>query len=230
MKVDIVIPYFNTRPCYLKECLESIYNQTFQDFRIILINDGSFKYNYNSITLKENILCISNKYNSGISKSVNRAFSYVDSKYCIRIDSDDHIDKTLLQKEVDFLDNNKNYISTCCDIEKYWKLENNQIRKEIFVKRPKNWNMEDLLNKKYIGYGYSGGMMFRSSVLSEISMDESLPICEDFKFHVELLKRGKIHSIPEILYYYRKHLDQTTQKYRKHQRLSVINNIISNLR
>ena len=51
----------------------------------------------------------------------------------------------------------------------------------------------------------AGGLMFRGAALNHCSINENYPVCEDFDFHLQLLRLGKIYSIQEPLYLYRAH-------------------------
>ena len=226
MKLNVIVPFFNTKPLYLRECLDSIYRQSFQDFKILLINDGSFRYNYSNIVSNNKILYLKNPVNLGVCKSVNLAFSRVNSEYCIRVDSDDIIDPLLFEKEISFLSSNEKYVGICCDIDKFYGSN----KKHTHVIRPDNWNLDDITRGKFRGYGYAGGMMFRSYVLSKIFLNEEYHICEDFEFHVKLLRFGKIHSLHENLYHYRKHDSQITGKFGRAQRAKYIQDVINRIR
>ena len=219
MKLSIVTPVYNTRPKYVEEYLESLYNQTFQDFVIIIVNDGSYKYRYPFLENNEKILYIENEKNLGIPKSLNIAYKYVDSEYTVRIDSDDICDKSLLEKEVYFLDKNPEYIAVCCDFIKFGD-------REGICRRPDEWSIKLAAEGKDFGYAIS--MMFRSSVLKDITTNESLPICEDFDFHVNLMRFGKIKSLHEGLYFYRKHNEQITRRIPVKERKNYYNKVINN--
>ena len=202
MKLDIILTVYNIEKDYLSECLESIYSQTFQDFRIIVIDDCSTN-DYSYLKNMDKIHYIRNEENIGMCKSVNKAFSIVNSEYCVRLGSDDKFNSSLLCRESSFLDYHDDYIAVCCEFQNFGNRNDT-------ISRPKIWNLN--LAKKGTDYGFAGGMMFRSCVLDKIKIDESFPICEDFEFHTQLMKLGKIHAIHEPLYYYRRHENQTVSK------------------
>jgi hypothetical protein len=95
------------------------------------------------------------------------------------------------------------------------------------IKRPEKWiktyisHQKDII-KTYHTYGYAGGMMFRSSALSNCSCDVNFPICEDFDFHIQLLKLGKIKSLHEPLYLYRSHQTNYCKKFSKTNKLEIL--------
>ena len=218
MKVSIVTPFYNTNPLYLEKCINSILGQTFKDFKIIIVNDGSTQYDYSKVIPdSDKILYLSNPTNLGVSKAVNLAYSHADSEYIVRFDSDDYFHSTLLQREVEFLDSNPDYVGICTDLKRVG------IALGI-LKRRDNWSI--LGASKGEDYGFAPSMMFRSHVLKYITTDESLPICEDFKFHVDLLRFGKIKILHEPLYYYRRHPGQITKNIPKEERKQCFNYVV----
>lgn len=99
MKFSIIIPVYNVEK-YIEKCLESIYNQTYSKYEVIIINDGSpdnseqliKKY----IKNKNNFKCYK-KENGGLSDARNYGLQYVTGDYIIFVDSDDFLEKDLLK-------------------------------------------------------------------------------------------------------------------------------------
>jgi len=218
--VSIILTVYNIDPKYLTGCIESILKQTVQDFEILVVDDASSSdYGYLE-KLSPKIRYFRNNVNLGLCKSVNRMFTEVRGKYTVRLGSDDWFAPTMLEEEIAVLDNNPSIIACCCNLVKCWEY------KKSIIRRPVVWDLNQILHGFYKHTGYAGGMMFRSNVLSKIKIDESLKICEDFAFHLELLRLGSIHAIPHNLYFYRKHDTQITKKFLRDTRLEIIDGII----
>lgn len=107
MKVSIIIPVYNSEK-NLKYCLESILKQTYQDFEILLINDGSTDNSQEVIDrYKKNF---SNKIrayiqkNSGVAKTRNRGIELSKGEYLFFIDNDDRIDTDYVKTFVDAIE------------------------------------------------------------------------------------------------------------------------------
>ena len=100
--VSIIVPVYNTEK-YLKKCLDSLVNQTYKDFEIIVVNDGSTDKSSNIISKYQkkykNIILI-DKENEGLSMARNRGVQKSSGKYIIFVDSDDYVSNKLLE-EVD---------------------------------------------------------------------------------------------------------------------------------
>ncbi len=108
-KVSVIIPVYNVEK-YLKECLDSVVNQTLKDIEIICINDGSTDGSLDILkeyAKKDNRIKIINKENGGLSSARNEGLKCVTSKYCYFLDSDDSIEPNLLETAINILNNNQ---------------------------------------------------------------------------------------------------------------------------
>lgn len=111
-RVSVLIGIYNCAST-LDEALESLYNQTFQDFKIILCDDGSSDNTY-EVAKKHlinhgNIVLLKNKKNMGLNYTLNRCLEYADTEYCARMDGDDISLPTRFEKEVRFLDDHPEF-------------------------------------------------------------------------------------------------------------------------
>ena len=97
-KFSLIIPAYNVEK-YIKKCLDSVLNQTYNDYEIIIINDGSTD---NTSKLLESYksnkkIKIINQENKGLSNARNTGVSNAKGDYILFIDSDDFIEKELLE-------------------------------------------------------------------------------------------------------------------------------------
>ena len=112
MKVSIIMGIYNCENT-LDESLQSIFNQTFQNWEFIICNDGSTDNSY-SIAEKyakndKRIKLIQNEKNMGLNYTLNHCLKYAQGEYIARMDGDDISLPTRLQKEVEFLDSHPDY-------------------------------------------------------------------------------------------------------------------------
>lgn len=102
IKYSFIVPVYNTEK-YLKKCLDSLVNQTYKDFEIIVVNDGSTDKSSSIISKYQkkykNIIVI-DKENEELSMARNRGVQKSSGKYIIFVDSDDYVSNKLLE-EVD---------------------------------------------------------------------------------------------------------------------------------
>ena len=95
MKVSVIVPVYNTYD-YLNKCLDSLVNQSFKDYEIIIVNDGSTddsekiikKYQKKYSNIKYYY-----KENGGLSSARNYGIKYANGDYIAFVDSDDYVDK-----------------------------------------------------------------------------------------------------------------------------------------
>lgn len=94
-KISIIIPIYNTQK-YLQRCIDSILVQSFTDFELILVNDGSTDDSESicrNYCLKDSRIKLFNKSNGGVSSARNLGIQHASSEYVTFIDSDDFIGK-----------------------------------------------------------------------------------------------------------------------------------------
>ena len=96
---------------FLNEAIESILNQTYKNFEFIIIDDGSTDNSTQIIEkykkIDERIVFIENEKNVGLTKNLNKAIKLSTSDYIARMDADDISDVKRLEKQIKFLQENK---------------------------------------------------------------------------------------------------------------------------
>ena len=98
IKISVVIPVYGVEK-YIRQCLESIINQTYKNLEIIVVNDGTKD---NSMKIVEEYLSderikIINKQNGGLSSARNRGMEEATGKYIFFVDSDDWIELNTIE-------------------------------------------------------------------------------------------------------------------------------------
>lgn len=99
-KVSVIVPVYNAS-MNVRKCVESIINQTFSDYEIILINDGSSDNSIDILREYENkysFIKVIDKKNEGVSKTRNLGISVAKSKYIMFVDNDDYIENDYIEK------------------------------------------------------------------------------------------------------------------------------------
>lgn len=102
-KVSVIIPVYNAEKT-IEKCINSLLNQTFEDYELIIINDGS-KDNTKILLEKfkdDNKVIIINKENEGIGKTRNLGIKKAKGEYITFVDSDDYVDKKMIEKYYNF--------------------------------------------------------------------------------------------------------------------------------
>ena len=111
-RVSIIMGIYNCENT-LDEAIQSLLDQTNQQWKLIMCDDGSndntYKKAENYAEQYENIILIQNDKNMGLNYTLNHCLEYVDTEYVARMDADDISLPTRLEKEINFLDNHEEY-------------------------------------------------------------------------------------------------------------------------
>lgn len=107
IKFSIIVPVYNTEK-YLKRCLDSIKKQSFKDYEVIIVNDGSTDNSGDII--KKYPYKVINQENLGLSMARNNGVKEARGDYVIFLDSDDYIEKDLLKEITNSLVNNPDVV------------------------------------------------------------------------------------------------------------------------
>lgn len=97
--ISVIIPVYNVEE-YLRECVDSVLNQTYQTFEIILVNDGSTDSSgeiCDEYASNDERICVVHQKNSGPSKTRNTGLENATGKYIYFLDSDDYIENNALE-------------------------------------------------------------------------------------------------------------------------------------
>ncbi len=110
-KVTVLMSEYNTKKEQLKQSIESILNQTYNNFEFIIVDDCSKEENIKLIeSYKDNrIRLIRNEKNLGLAASLNKGIELATTDYIIRMDTDDIAKVDRIEKQVRFAENNPQY-------------------------------------------------------------------------------------------------------------------------
>lgn len=142
IKVSVIIPVYNCEK-YIRECIESLINQTLKECEFIFVNDGSIDKSKEIIeeyAKKDNRIKLINQKNSGVSVARNIGLKNAVGEYIGFVDGDDYIDKYYYEKLYNAAVKN-NCDIVICD----WKSEINEKENRLSLPFKKN----KILDKKY---------------------------------------------------------------------------------
>lgn len=212
IKVSIIIPVYNTEQ-YLRQCLDSVINQTFKNIEVIIINDGSTDGSLNIINeYKENYSYIKviNQTNKGYSKVRNVGLKIASGDYIGFVDSDDFIEKNMFEKLVNkAIDTNADIVS--CNYYMIYK----KGKKEISIALNNTPQIKILAQSQFSFTGaeillldeaFVWNRIYKRDFLEKnnIQFDENICFMEDTLFHrIALICSEKVVYIRDILYFYR---------------------------
>lgn len=113
--ISIIVPIYNVE-LYLEKCIRSILNQTFQNFELILVNDGSTDSSReicNEFAQKDERIKVIHKENGGVSSARNAGLKIATGKYIGFVDPDDYIENTMYEKLYELCRENEAEIGVC---------------------------------------------------------------------------------------------------------------------
>ena len=209
-KVSVLTPIYNTNPQYLRECIESVLNQTFKDFEFLILNDSPNNKEIEKIVKEyakhdKRIKYIKNAKNIGITPSRNKLLKMAKGEYIAIFDHDDISLPERLEKEVEYLDNNPDVGVVSCNTE--W------FPKKYITNHPVD-NLEIKKALTHVNIVAHTAMMVRKSVLQKynIEYEEEFSPAEDYMLCLRLVEYTMFHNIPEILLKYRFQENNTTNR------------------
>ena len=107
--VSIIIPVYNSEK-YISKCLDSLINQTYKDYELLIVNDGSTDNSQNIINEYKNkypeIIVLKEQENLGVAVTRNNAIEEAKGKYIMFIDNDDFVDKDYVETFVKEIEKN----------------------------------------------------------------------------------------------------------------------------
>ncbi len=208
-KVSVIVPTYN-RASWLGETLRSVVNQSFKDFELIVVDDGSIDNTSQVMQSFPSAQYFAMEKNCGVSKARNLGLDYAKGEFICFLDSDDLWDERKLEVQLHWMKNNID--SQVCYTNEIW------IRNGVRV-NPMN------KHRKYTGDIFRhclalcivspSSVMLRKGLFDEVgNFDESLPACEDYDLWLRVAVEYAFHFIEEPLIIKRGgHADQLSRKY-----------------
>jgi glycosyltransferase involved in cell wall biosynthesis len=216
--VSIVIPCYNAEK-YLQECLDSIYRQSFSDFEIILINDGSTDATEEIIKNQtdKRIVYLKEDVNEGVAISLNKAIALAKGKYIARMDADDIMHPDRLKEQVEFLGKNPDY-----GLVGSWHNVTDQNGMPM-QRMEALENDEDIaLSMLFYNPISHPTVMLRSELSKANSYNVEFNRCEDYELWFRLAEKTKLKNLPKALVNYRTHRQNTIVQHQKETQQNVM--------
>lgn len=208
--VSIVLPAFNCEK-FIRFTIDSLLNQTYTNFELLIINDGSTDSTVQIIKSFSDtrIQLINNSKNKGLIYTLNKGLELAKGKYIARIDADDICLPTRLEKQVNWLEKNSNTVIVATKI-------------EFIDEQGMAIGTWDLDQQKTTAYQIKNAMlwqcciahptvMMRSDVIKKYRYANNQKHSEDFGLWLQVLSdHFTIEKIPEALVQYRVHSSSVT--------------------
>lgn len=206
-KISILMPCYNNAD-YVGEAIESILNQTYQNFELIVLDDCSSDNSAEVIKsfTDKRIVYHRNEQNAGLANNLNIGLQMASGEYIARMDGDDVSLPERLQTQIDFLANHPDIDLCSCGM-------------EMFGKDDKVWMREPDPEEVKITMLFYSPVLHASAMWRKSSFDRhnlayrqgAFP-AEDYDLWSRAATNGcRLANIPQILYRYRIHGEQVTK-------------------
>ena len=210
-KISVIIPVYNGEK-YIKKAINSILNQTYTDFELLLIDDCSTDKTMSVVEeIKDpRIKIIHNKKNMGIADSRNIGLKNATGEYIALMDDDDITVPERFEKQVCFLDKHK-------DIDvvggRYGVIDKDDKLIRLYAEPLNNPNYIRAYMMLYDPIG-NGSAMFHNSLIREnnILYQNNCFGMEDYHFWINCSLYGKITNLPDVFLYWRYTKDNETNR------------------
>lgn len=217
MTFSIIMPVYNGEK-YIAKSIQSVLSQTYGDWELIVIDDGSKDKSFEIIQTyaqNDSRIRFCKQENSGVSAARNNALDLAQGKYVIFLDADDELHKRALEIIDKLIQNNHidivvyNTARSPFDSSTWIPFTAPFSDSQLFID-------SEELKVKYIysallsdvSFGIIGNYAVRASVINNIRFRKDIIICEDLLFDIEMYTKAEtILCIPDYLYYYRDNAD-----------------------
>ncbi|MBP5707779.1 MAG: glycosyltransferase family 2 protein [Alphaproteobacteria bacterium] len=224
-KISIIIPVYNVEK-YLRRCLDSVLNQTFQNWQAICINDGSTDKSgaiLDKYAARDKRFVVVHKKNGGVSRARNDGIKKASGEYIMFLDSDDCIHPQTMDIVYRLAKDNKSDIVSFQVSNKIYKgilngadadkIIQESITKKYDLNRIKYKKTDTLINyaternhklgRFLVHHCYPVIHLYKTNLVKGISFNHNIKICEDFPFFTSVLLRNPKSTIINVpLYFY----------------------------
>lgn len=215
--VTVLLPVFNAEK-YLKYSIESILSQSYKNFLLLIINDGSTDKSQNIINQyhDKRIKTLHFNQNIGLIRALNVGLDNSKGKYIIRMDADDISDNNRIEEQVKFMDSNPDIGVSGCGSRTFgenvnsWDTVYPSAHEEIKVKLTHNTSLSHPT------------VIFNKNLLGSTRYNVNFKHIEDYELWVRTIDKFKFGNLNKILLSYRIHENQISSVHRDRQ--SIIAN------
>lgn len=206
------MPVYNVAS-YVAEAVKSVLEQTFEDFELIIIDDGSTDETYNIINQfnDRRIIKLQNKINLGIAYTLNEGISMAKGIYIVRMDGDDISLKERFEKQICFMNDNPDLLLSGTYME---AISEKGTSLQIYKKPVDQENIKIGLFFGHTSFAHPS-IIIRKEVMDSYHLryDSAFRYAEDYDLYCRSSQYALMANIPECLIQYRIHDESVSRKY-----------------
>ncbi len=209
-KISVIIPFYKTPKMKFRICIESFLAQSYQNFELLLIDDGNtkdYKQLCKEYEQKDTRVRMITQENAGVAVARNNGMKQAQGEYIVFSDSDDYVDSSFL----DIMYRNlKDYDIVICGVcEQWFPSYDGTVDRKVFCSTPSQHNWLQYVN-------FSVNKLYKKSILDkyQIRFDPGVRLGEDALFlHRYFMHCEKIRCIPDMLYHYVPNAESAVKTY-----------------
>ena len=205
-QVSIIVPVYQVET-YLRQCIDSILAQTFTDFELILVDDGSRDQSgaiCEEYSERDSRICVIHTENRGAAAARNAGLARASGAYIAFVDSDDYLSENMLQRMCEVIQNSKcdlvicNFLHVFPDEKDDFSLPLQDMEisgREILAhqKTQKNYGVWTVVWNK----------LYKRKIFDNLRFPEGKYFEDEFFSDQLYLSCGSVHVVPDVLYFYR---------------------------
>lgn len=205
--VSIIVPVYNTEAC-LRRCVESVLNQEYADFELLLADDGSRDGSgriCDEYAAADSRVRVFHKENSGVSDSRNLCLDQARGRYLQFLDADDWITANATKLLVQAMEEH------LCDlvISDFYRVVGERVSPKGDIDEAQVLSREEyashmMENPANYYYGVLWNKLYRREIVERhhLRMDPAISWCEDFMFNLEYIRRAETFFALQVPVYY----------------------------
>lgn len=193
-KVSVIIPTYN-RGWIVGEAIDSVLEQTYGNFELVVVDDGSEDDTSSVLRDYGDRIRVVRQNNMGVSAARNRGIGETSGKYIALLDSDDLWTLRKLEKQMAFFRARPDAL--ICQTQETWIRNGQRVNPKNRHKKPSGGIFVPSLSLCLVS---PSAVMFKRRLIEEIGFfDESLPACEDYDFWLRVSLKYPVYLIDEEL-------------------------------
>lgn len=208
-RVDVLMPVYNGET-YLRPAIDSILNQTFADFRFVIIDDGSTDSSVDIIKSYDDkrIELVQNEINLKLIATLNKGLELCNADYIVRMDADDISLPERIEKQVKFMDANSDVVCSGT-----WFTDfDDKYSKDVCYETDDTQIRIRHLYQTQIAHPTA---IWRNDCIKKhnLKFDFLFPHCEDYEFWTRMGHFGRLANLPEFLVRKREHQNKVSNQF-----------------
>jgi glycosyltransferase involved in cell wall biosynthesis len=215
--ISVLLPVYNAEN-YLHDAVDSVLSQTFPDFELLILDDGSTDRSASILReyeSKDRRVRHFSRENLGLIPTLNELIGRAQGRYLARMDADDVCLPQRFERQMKFLDSHEE----CVLVGSFHELINSLDQPIGTVKHPLSHEEIDGMHLKGICCVTHSSVMLRSAIVKQLNgYDIRFDTAEDLELWLRLAERGKLANIPEVMVKYRIHAESVSERFQAKQR------------